>query len=48
MTDEQIKEIVVAAINSGLIVNYTSGEKTAEGLAEFINILKEKIIKVRN
>jgi len=43
MSDEQIKEIVVAAINNNLLDKYTNNEMTAEGIAKFINVLKEKI-----
>lgn len=42
MTDEQIKEIVVAAINNNLLYKYNTNEETATEIAKFINELREK------
>lgn len=42
MTDEQIKEIVVAAINNGFVYKHESNEKNAEELAKFINVLRKE------
>lgn len=43
MNDEHIKEIVVAAINNGLLSKYVTNEETARELAKFINTLIEEI-----
>lgn len=43
MTDEQIKDLVVALINNGRIANTPDWEKNVKEVAKAVNILNEKI-----
>ena len=43
MTDDQIKDIIIALINNGRIANTTDSEKNAKEVAKAINILNDKI-----
>ncbi|MEG0295627.1 MAG: hypothetical protein RR620_02840 [Clostridium sp.] len=43
MTDDQIKDIVIALINNGRIATYDDSEKNAKDVAKVIKVLREKV-----
>lgn len=45
MTDEQIKEITIAAINKGILYTGTNNIEIAKAVAEFINTLSQETNK---
>lgn len=43
MTDDQIKDIVIALINNGRIATNVDSEKNAKDVVKVVRILKEKL-----
>lgn len=43
MTDDQIKDIVIALINNGRIATHDDSEKNAKDVAKVIKVLREKV-----
>jgi hypothetical protein len=48
MSDEQIKEITVAAIEKGMLYTGIDNIETAQEIANFINTLREKLKDVES
>jgi len=43
MSDEQIKDILIALINNRLVITGTDNEEIAKNMAIFINTLKQEL-----